>query len=488
MGQRVSREGEAAPQPEQEEKGSRLFGWLFSPNAGEKRTRDHEDVDEQGLGLPATKKTKTDEETTSGEAFSNRFFLPFQSKQGSNETKPSSPLKPPAIDWGSVNEGCIPQPPYGSYIAFAMERRPELQREHPNVEGVEISKMLGAEWRASAELRQEYKDRQDKLKAEYKAKLAELGLPIPKIQKKPKKPKLSKEKRVDDGRPKRPITTYLRFSKEYRPILKQENPSATGAEINEALAERWKEISDELRAKYSAEYVIELESYNQEMEKWAAAQRQKPSDVGKQVATETGSSAKQAPGPDISSTQLPKSSALPAIPVGRTAFPKRMMKLPTKSTTSSKSPTKQPAKSAAAPTSQQSKIAGTPKSPAKQQSNATLRLPPNQTYKSTEASIGGKPDLVHPGQAVAQIGMAAASNPVVASSLRVTPALPQAAIPPSYYNPSVYSLPYGYNPAAYPYAYAYSYNVPQPPRPILPMLPKPSETTKPSKEKATQNI
>ena len=239
MGQQSSKEEEAAPQSEEEEKGSGLFGWLFSPNAGDKRTRDHVDKAEQGL--PVTKKTKTEETMTIN---------------------------------GVVCS--IPKPPFSSYIAFSIDRRREMQRKYPNVESVEISKMLGEEWRGSAELRQEYKDRQDKAKAEYEAKMTELGLPLTLPRRKQRTPKQKKEgKRVDDGRPKRPLSAYNLFKRERRPMIRKENPEVTTQEITALLAQQWKELSEDLRGKYMVDYGESLEAYHVEMAKWRATQGQK---------------------------------------------------------------------------------------------------------------------------------------------------------------------------------------------------------------------
>ena len=242
MGQQSSKEEEAIPQPEEEEKNG-LFGWLFSPNAGEKRKRhdDDDDVDEPGLGSPATKKQAVKQASLDG----------------------------------------IPKPPVASYIAFSMERRAQVKREHPNASNGEVSILLGEEWRASAELREKYKGRQAKLKTEYQARMAALGLPIPKRAARTEK--RSKQK-SEDGKPKHPKRAFYLYSQEYRPILKKENPGASSKEISEILAQRWNKSPEGFRTKYLSEYGKLLKAYQEELATWREKQRQKYE--GKEVRTD----------------------------------------------------------------------------------------------------------------------------------------------------------------------------------------------------------
>ncbi|EGC35839.1 hypothetical protein DICPUDRAFT_91948 [Dictyostelium purpureum] len=82
--------------------------------------------------------------------------------------------------------------------------------------------------------------------------------PVKKTKKDPKTKKGKKEKRGKRGRkknkdenaPRRYLSPFIYFSKEYRPTVKAQNPSSTFGEIGSLLGQKWSQISADEKKKY----------------------------------------------------------------------------------------------------------------------------------------------------------------------------------------------------------------------------------------------
>ena len=57
-----------------------------------------------------------------------------------------------------------------------------------------------------------------------------------------------KRAKKDPTAPKKPMTAYMLWMQDYRPILKQKNPGASVAEIAKMAGEVWKELDAEEKA------------------------------------------------------------------------------------------------------------------------------------------------------------------------------------------------------------------------------------------------
>jgi hypothetical protein len=66
--------------------------------------------------------------------------------------------------------------------------------------------------------------------------------------------KMSKAERTDPNRVKRPHSTYIRFVMETRPLVEQENPNISQAELMKELGKRWKSLSPQDREQYKRQY------------------------------------------------------------------------------------------------------------------------------------------------------------------------------------------------------------------------------------------
>ncbi|GES79041.1 non-histone chromosomal protein 6 [Rhizophagus clarus] len=76
-----------------------------------------------------------------------------------------------------------------------------------------------------------------------------------------------KSAKKDSSDPKRNLTAYMFFSKEYREKVKQENPKASFGEIGKLLGKKWKDMSD----KEKVPYVNKAEEDKKRYEKEKAA-------------------------------------------------------------------------------------------------------------------------------------------------------------------------------------------------------------------------
>ncbi|XP_054428738.1 transcription factor A, mitochondrial isoform X1 [Pteronotus mesoamericanus] len=65
--------------------------------------------------------------------------------------------------------------------------------------------------------------------------------------------------------PKKPMTSYVRFSKEQLPIFKAQNPGARNSELIKKIAELWRELPDSEKKVYEDAYKADWQAYKQEL-------------------------------------------------------------------------------------------------------------------------------------------------------------------------------------------------------------------------------
>uniref|UniRef100_A0A8C3YVE0 Transcription factor A, mitochondrial n=1 Tax=Catagonus wagneri TaxID=51154 RepID=A0A8C3YVE0_9CETA len=66
------------------------------------------------------------------------------------------------------------------------------------------------------------------------------------------------------GFPKKPMTSYVRFSKEQLPIFKAQNPDAKNSELIKKIAELWRELPDSEKKIYEDAYRADWQAYKEE--------------------------------------------------------------------------------------------------------------------------------------------------------------------------------------------------------------------------------
>uniref|UniRef100_A0A671G6I6 Transcription factor A, mitochondrial n=1 Tax=Rhinolophus ferrumequinum TaxID=59479 RepID=A0A671G6I6_RHIFE len=65
--------------------------------------------------------------------------------------------------------------------------------------------------------------------------------------------------------PKKPMTSYVRFSKEQLPIFKAQNPDAKNSELIKKIAEIWRELPDAEKKIYEDAYKADWQAYKEEI-------------------------------------------------------------------------------------------------------------------------------------------------------------------------------------------------------------------------------
>uniref|UniRef100_A0A7S2HFZ5 HMG box domain-containing protein n=1 Tax=Helicotheca tamesis TaxID=374047 RepID=A0A7S2HFZ5_9STRA len=148
-----------------------------------------------------------------------------------------------------------------SYICFSVAKQDEAKEElgpHPRV--ADVAKRIAEKWKnLNEEERQVWADVAQADKDRYMAEKASYTGPwqIP-----------TKRSKKDPTAPKRPMSSFLHFSKKYRSILKSENPEMKNTDISKKLGEMWKSAPEEERNDYIAREAKERGEYKVAIAEW----------------------------------------------------------------------------------------------------------------------------------------------------------------------------------------------------------------------------
>lgn len=97
-----------------------------------------------------------------------------------------------------------------------------------------------------------------------------------------------KKKKKDPNAPKRGLNAYMFFSKEMRPKIMEENPGLGMGEVGKLLGQKYKELTDDEKAKYDEMAAADKTRYEEEMETY-----EKPEDSGDDNEDESVASGKK---------------------------------------------------------------------------------------------------------------------------------------------------------------------------------------------------
>ncbi|KAI8368028.1 high mobility group box domain-containing protein [Choanephora cucurbitarum] len=164
--------------------------------------------------------------------------------------------------------GILPQKvkrPPNAYLLFNRDMRRQLHDDNQGLSSGEISKTISLRWKQLSPAEKEYYlNEESKLKQQHtnsiysrrsKAELKEAGVverKKPDIYPAKKKPSLviagrdprgRKKKKADDNLPKHPMSAYLHFAKEIRPIMKRRYPEARLVDISREIGHQWRSMS-----------------------------------------------------------------------------------------------------------------------------------------------------------------------------------------------------------------------------------------------------
>ena len=165
-----------------------------------------------------------------------------------------------------------PKRPMSGYLRFCNQARPKITAENPGAKLGDISKLMGAQWRALSDKEKvPFNDAYNqamvghkKVMEEYNVKLA--ALPTPPLTPTKGGNGKKKRKKKDPNAPKRPLNGYFRFQKVVKAKVKSENPEAKITEIAKLIGAQWKTMSDSDKAPFNDAFKKDMVTYNVALE------------------------------------------------------------------------------------------------------------------------------------------------------------------------------------------------------------------------------
>lgn len=208
-------------------------------------------------------------------------------------------------------DGAETKRPSTPYILWCKDNWNEVKKENPDSYFKETSNILGAKWKTlSAEEKKPYEEKYkaDKeaylqvitkekrereamklLEDEQKQKTAMelLDQYLHFVQEAEQEDNNKKTKKVKDPlKPKQPISAYLIYANERRPVLREDNKSVI--EVAKLTGEEWKNLSEEQKAPYDKMakknkeiYLEEMEGYKRTKEEEAMSQKKEEEELMK---------------------------------------------------------------------------------------------------------------------------------------------------------------------------------------------------------------
>jgi len=153
-----------------------------------------------------------------------------------------------------------------AFIFFSKHCREEHKRKYPmhSVGISEISRRCGEIWKTMTEREKApYFEMAEEDKERYQNEMLDW---------RPGKIYLGPESR-DPNMPKRYMSSYIFFSNDYRPIVREKDPSLTLPEVSRCLGIAWKNLTKEQRQPYEKRASEDKERYNRDMMVYAAQRR-----------------------------------------------------------------------------------------------------------------------------------------------------------------------------------------------------------------------
>jgi hypothetical protein len=155
------------------------------------------------------------------------------------------------------------------FMFFAGAMRGPIKKEHPDWGIGQIGKELGKRWGVIKDcdkvkyeaMAKKDKERYDKAMKSYKPSKDFLEKLATFNAKKPKKKK-------DPNAPKRGLSSYMFFVKDFGKGLREKNPSWGVAEVGKELGKRWGEMSNKDKSKYTQLAAKDKERYEKEKSKY----------------------------------------------------------------------------------------------------------------------------------------------------------------------------------------------------------------------------
>ncbi|KAJ1659308.1 hypothetical protein IWQ61_001600 [Dispira simplex] len=147
--------------------------------------------------------------------------------------------------------------PMNSYLIFNQDRRHRLLSEHPNMTVSEISRAIGNQWRSmNDEEKSPYVERAQRLKEDFRknnpnhvfTRRSKKEIARLQAQMNHRSGHGPRRKRLQAiVAPKHPMSAFLFFLREHRPLYAEQFPGSSVGPISKMLAEKWNSMSVEAR-------------------------------------------------------------------------------------------------------------------------------------------------------------------------------------------------------------------------------------------------
>jgi len=155
-----------------------------------------------------------------------------------------------------------PKKPLTAYMLFSNQMREKVKQDNPNITFPDVGKELGRLWKETTDKEKYEKLAQEgkvRYKKEYEA-YKETKSSSSEEEEAPKK----KKKKKDPNAPKGKLSGYMIFSRDIRADIKEEFPNATFGETGKHIGEKWRDLSESEKKKYSKLAEIDKERWEKE--------------------------------------------------------------------------------------------------------------------------------------------------------------------------------------------------------------------------------
>lgn len=237
-------------------------------------------------------------------------------KKEQKKAQAESKLKPKVVRSRLPQNGQVPERlvrPPNAFLLFNKEMRKKLKDKNPTAKVAEISKEVGERWRnLTPEEKSSYWEQANELKANMRAvhphmmyirrtkeELAHAGVQsksnkrgdLPELEgnqllhgevdprllslgvvneSTPRQNRKRKGREKNPAAPKHPLSAYMWYLTEVRPVTMQDYPGSTVGQISKIIAERWREMNEHDRAPWLAKAREDKLRYTREMQVYAA--------------------------------------------------------------------------------------------------------------------------------------------------------------------------------------------------------------------------
>ena len=154
-----------------------------------------------------------------------------------------------------------------SFFYYSNEIRPQIKRQHPDMQTAEMAKLMGGKWKElPADEKQKYEEMAAEDKARYEREKAAWDLAHPPAEA-PKAKRRYKKRQKRTG-PKRATSSFFYFSNEIRPQIKRQHPDMKVAEMGKLIGGKWKELPADQKQKYEDMAAEDMARYRREKAAW----------------------------------------------------------------------------------------------------------------------------------------------------------------------------------------------------------------------------